>query len=329
MRNPVRYRNINTCVTLACALTLGTLYVLSLQKPTPPWVIVTATVVLMLCLISLIAAIMYGVAARGRRKLLAGEGILAQWMVDPQTWLAFVADNDHLNKKFPPYENALQLTPNPPADGVEVILGERAVIVDGDYQDLPTHSHDLRFRVIELQEGQPSQAAHVGFVNIHLDMTYRTRYASRTIHYALRFPVPEASRQDAANVINWYRACHQAKAARSGTLPQLYPRQTRAVGLVMMLLAGVVGAAGIYCMNEPQLVTADVATGVVITCSVVMALGLLFAFVGNLHCRRQQKALPAAPRAAPGFAPGSAPGSASGSGGLPGGPLDAPPVNRA
>lgn len=293
MRNPVRYRNINAGVTAACALTLGTLYVISLQKPTPPWVIATATVVGMVGVISLMAAVMYGLGARGRRKLLAGEGILAQWVVDPQTWLAFLAYQHQLKAKYPQYANVLLLNPNPPAEGVEVILGEQAVIVDGDYQDLPTYSHDLRFRVIELQQGPP------WFVNIHLDMTYRTRYASRTIHYALRFPVPETARADAANVIDWYRACHQAKIARSGTLPQLYPRQTRAVGLVMILLTAGLGAMGLYCRNQPELVTPDVAMGAVITCGVVMALGLLLASMGHMHCRRQQKALPPAPPVAP------------------------------
>lgn len=284
MRNPVKYRNLNLILALTCAATLAALGLIATQQqPVPKWVIVTATMLVMPMVAGLIAALIYAQGAKGMSRLLAGKGVKARWQVDPQLWQAFVPAEAAFAKEHPQYTNALRLDRDRFAQNFEVVLGDEAILVDGDFHDIPTAYNDCWLRLIQLQPGPPA------FVNMHIDMTYVTRYGRRTVHHALRFPVTESARTQAAAVLQEYHAQAVKRQASTGSLVQRYPRQVRNTCLVLLVLATTTMGFGLLLRQQPQLVTPDFATGMAIVSGVVMAMGLLLGTISHFVLRKQRR----------------------------------------
>ncbi len=63
--------------------------------------------------------------ARAEAGLRRGDGLLGRWRVDPQTWRDFLALNETISV------NAFRPRRAVPADGVEIIVGRAAIMIDG------------------------------------------------------------------------------------------------------------------------------------------------------------------------------------------------------
>ena len=151
---------------------------------------------------------------RAQARLARGEGIVARWHVDAETWRAFVADDRQRGRQAGELPNELLLGDDVPPTGVEVIVGESAAQIDESVHPLPrrgtpevTHAQLNKGRVrpsfVELQLFYPEGG--YGASGIPRDST-------RT---ALRFPVPWAALPDAERVVAYYASGRPASRTSS------------------------------------------------------------------------------------------------------------------
>lgn len=283
MRHPERGRNISVAVTLA-SVALITVPLL-LPKGTLSVGVSSGMVAcgLTVGLLALILSLQLHFNTKRYNKLIAGEGLLAQWMVTPDDWRKFMAYHVELAKLNPQYRNHLKLTAKPSVEGVEVILGERAIIVDGDYQEIPTVNNDSRFDGLELIVGPPM------FINMHITAVYHTKSGSRRTYYALRFPVTAEAHADAAAAVTFYVERANALAVKSRSLASRYPGAVRNIALVTAILAGIACVIGFYSRNQPQMLNQDLALVLAVVGVLVTPAALIMTVIAHVILSRQRK----------------------------------------
>lgn len=169
---------------------------------------------------------------RGRSKLLAGKDVLARWHVGPADWDRFRAF-DAARTASDTYRlvNELWIRKRTPAGGVDVIVGERSLLVDGSY-------HVLRPRGIpELRGIRWLTPADGSSACLEFPLVYPSK--SGTVHVALRIPVPAAARGEARRVHDWF----EPRVRRKPALALRSPRRTYLICLAVAVtcLAAVAG----------------------------------------------------------------------------------------
>lgn len=284
MRYPARKRNISAVFTIVSAGVIVAPFVLPHSVISPGAKGGCVAIGLMVFFVSLITWVMLHFNTKRYNKLVAGEGLLAQWMVPVQQWREFLPYHAEVAKLNPQYVNYLKLTPNPPSQGVEVVLGERAIIVDGDYQEIPTVTSDTRFDALELIVGPPM------FINMHITGVYHTKSGTKRTYYALRFPVAAEAHADAAAAVTIYVNRAKALAVKSRSLASRHPRAVRNIALVTAVLAGIACAIGFFSRNQPQMMDQDLALVLAIVGVLVTPAALIMAVIAHVILSRQQKA---------------------------------------
>lgn len=284
MRTPARGRNIAAAFTVVFAGVVAWPFVLPSSMTNPGAAGASVSLGLCAVIVSAIFWVQLHLSTKRYYRLIAGEGLLTQWMVPPGQWREFVAYHVELAKLNPQYVNYFKLTDKPHADGVEVILGERAVIVDGNYQEIPTVANDSSFEALELIVGPPM------FINMHIVTVTQTKSGARRSYYALRFPVAAEAHADAVAAVTVYVNKANALALEKRSLVGKYPVVVRRITLVIAVLAGIGGVIGFYCRNQPQILDQSLALGLALVGVLVTPVALILAAVAHRNLSRQRKA---------------------------------------
>ncbi len=172
--------------------------------------------------------------ARGMARLAAGVGRIAQWHVTAAEWDAFRAADGPRAASGPGLRNDLRIRKATPRDGVEVIVGDKALIVDGSYHVLRVHGLPELRAIGWLDNsavpGRPPDC-------LEFSVAYpRGRYGG-TVTMCLRVPVPESAWPLARQVYDRF-------APRLGRGPIALRNPRRTLQVCGAIAAGGLGAAG-------------------------------------------------------------------------------------
>jgi hypothetical protein len=134
-------------------------------------------------------------AMRGRARLMAGHRAIARWHVYPPEWEQFRKLDARRALDHPSLLNDLWIRKATPSDGVEVIVGETSLMVDGSYHVLRPGGLPALRRIGWL-EGPP--------ICLEFGLLYpRGRYGG-TLPLTLRVPVPPSARGAAQRVVDHF-----------------------------------------------------------------------------------------------------------------------------
>jgi hypothetical protein len=186
-----------------------------------------------LALVFLIQALF---AIRGLARLKAGHGEIARWHVYPGEWDRFRDLDSRRAAEDPSLVNDLWIRKSTPKDGVEVIAGERSLLVDGSY-------HVLRrgglpeLREVRWLDGSPAC--------LEFALAYpRSRYGG-TVPTTLRVPVPSGSRGAAQRVVEHFRP----RLVRKPGLALRNPRRTYRVCALLLVASAAMAATGYFLVR--------------------------------------------------------------------------------
>lgn len=133
----------------------------------------------------------FALAAVGRLRLLGGKSAIARWHVSAADWERFRAFDAARSAQHETLLNEFPIRDITPAEGVDVIVGRRQLIVDGSYHAL---------------SGLPSVSA-VHWLPAPADpeclefaLAYPRGRFGGTRRMSLRVPVPAASREEGVSV---------------------------------------------------------------------------------------------------------------------------------
>jgi hypothetical protein len=170
-------------------------------------------------------------AVRGKARLLAGHREIARWHVYPAEWDLFRALDARRSGGDPSLVNDLWVRRRTPADGVEVIVGETGLIVDGSYHSLrPRGLPELR--EVRWFDGPPTC--------LEFALLYpRSRYGG-TVPTTLRVPVPSGARGAAQRVVDHFRP----RVVHKPGLALRNPPRTYRICAILLAAAAAMAAAG-------------------------------------------------------------------------------------
>jgi hypothetical protein len=231
MRNPARKALYCLLAALAGAA-LVWFGALRQQRIGEDWTaIVPAFVGLAVAPIAFVTLIQALFAARGQALLMAGHRVIARWHVYPAEWERFRNLDARRAAEHPSLVNDLWIRKAAPTDGVEVIVGEKSLLVDRSYHVLrPGGLPELR--EISWLEGPPTC--------LEFSLLYpRGRYGG-TLPLTLRIPVPPGARGAAQRVVDHYAP----RVRRRPGLALRNPRRTYRVCAVLFVAAAAMAAAG-------------------------------------------------------------------------------------
>lgn len=135
-------------------------------------------------------------AVRGQARLKAGHRVIARWHVYPAEWEQFRKLDERRSADHSSLANELWLRQATPSEGVEVIVGETSLLVDGSYHGLrPGGLPELR--EVSWLDGPP--------ICLEFALRYPQGRYGGTVPTALRIPVPAGARGAAARVVDHYR----------------------------------------------------------------------------------------------------------------------------
>ncbi|WP_380874338.1 hypothetical protein ACFB49_47280 [Sphingomonas sp. DBB INV C78] len=126
--------------------------------------------------------------AIGNAKLMAGGKIIARWHVSADAWQAFRKYDARRTSQDPALANDFTVLKAPRDRGVDVIVGERQLVVDGSY-------HVLRPRGLPELRGVGWLGPPADPECIEFRIAYPSRYGTR--HMCLRVPVSVLQREEA------------------------------------------------------------------------------------------------------------------------------------
>lgn len=223
---------------------------------------------------ALIISIQALFAARGRARLVRGEGVIARWQVHPGEWAQFRALDRRRSAQGVSLGNDLRVRKDAPLEAVEVIVGEKSALVDGSYHSLsPRGLPELRS--VGLLEGPP--------ICLEFGLLYpRGRYGG-TVPMTLRIPVPRSARADALRVF----AHFEPLARRSPGLALRNPPLTYRICVAIVLAASACGvAAYLHARTLPDGADPLVPLGVLIASIVIGVFAAVLALATFLLTRR-------------------------------------------
>jgi hypothetical protein len=146
--------------------------------------------------------IFYGIQAQfetaGYDRLMRGEDVLAQWLVDPHLWRAFAKLDDTLNV---PSTNSITIPSDSDGlrnDGVRVIIGRRSMIIDDYYHPLPATRTAGAYGPTRY-EGPPP----------YLEFRLSPQHYSRPSPWWIRVPIGAGAEGDARMVYDYYHSGEQ------------------------------------------------------------------------------------------------------------------------
>jgi len=180
--------------------------------------------------------------AIGRARLQAGAGRITQWQVSAADWDKFRALDAERAGADPMFlANDLWIRRQTPPEGVEIIVGKKALIVDGSY-------HPLRMNGIpELRSiGWLDNAPRPGRPPDCLEflLAYPAGRYGGVRYTCLRVPVPEAARARGLSAYRHFAPALEKRRAK-GAIALRNPRRTYQITAALFgvgLVAAVAGA---------------------------------------------------------------------------------------
>ncbi len=139
--------------------------------------------------------------AKGQARLLRGQGVIVAWQVDAARWRVFMARD--AAGAYPGPRNRLALPPEPPPEGMRVIVGETALQVGRDYH----HDAFQGLRGVRLLPGPPP-CLMFDFVVMD-DSGHKSEAAAR-------IPVAHGGDAEARKVLRHHQAKPGAAVAQRG-----------------------------------------------------------------------------------------------------------------
>lgn len=176
---------------------------------------------------------------RGMAKLEAGIGLVARWHVSAADWEKYrAADADRIKADPRFLVNDLWLRKHTPPEGVDVIVGEKSLVVDGSYHVLRINGlpelRNIGWLDNSATSGRPPDCLE--FLLVYP----RGRYGG-TQYTCLRVPVPEAARIEGRKAYLHFAPALERRRAK-GAIALRNPRRTLQVCGVLLALS--LAAAG-------------------------------------------------------------------------------------
>lgn len=190
----------------------------------PVWVLMWAAA--FLALRGLLAAI-------GAVRLRAGRGVIARWHVGSADWERFRSFDAARSAEAPGLPNILAAPRATPAAGVDVIAGQRQMLVGSAY-------HALRPRGIPALRGVALHPIGEGPDCLEFAVVYPAGRFGGAVSRTLRVPVPHAARAEGERVFDHVRALIPPP---DPGLAYRRPRLVIGIGLAAALLCGAVALA--------------------------------------------------------------------------------------
>ncbi|MDF1504383.1 hypothetical protein [Roseisolibacter sp. H3M3-2] len=212
MRDPHRTRARWAAAAAVGWAAIGAAYVLDPRDgPARGWVIAVFAIGLNVGVICTTLAVMAHGPARALDRMRRGEGVLAQWTVDPARWALFVAHARQLAAQPGARANMLALPDAPPALGYRVTVSEDAIRLEEEFEPM---RRDAEARV-------------AGAV---LEFRQLVQLGKRMDWWTYRLPIGAGAEADAGRVAAHYAA---SRARRTRPMRKL---------LVIAVMVGAVAA---------------------------------------------------------------------------------------
>lgn len=167
---------------------------------------------------------------RGMAKLLAGFGRISAWHVGAAEWDKFRAVDAERARANPTFlVNDLWIRQRTPPEGVDVIVGEKSLVVDGSYHVLRRNGlpelRDVRWLDHADADGRPPDC-------IEFQLAYpKGKYGVQ--HKCLRVPVPESARVQGRQAYDHFAPRFELLRAK-GPIALRNPRRTLQVSGVIL-----------------------------------------------------------------------------------------------
>jgi hypothetical protein len=195
MRNPLRRAGISFVFTL---LGIGLLFLgIALYEPFSQVAGgICGVLGLTVAIVSFFVCIWALVSVPGYNRLRAGKGVIARWHLSAAEWDRFRALDKIRAAQHSDLRNDLWIGKHTPPGGVEVIVGEKQVMVDGSYHRV--HRFVPNGRLINWLAGNPEC--------IEFPASYPRGRSGGSVDLTLRIPVAPTARADGVRVFEHYKA---------------------------------------------------------------------------------------------------------------------------
>jgi hypothetical protein len=200
--------------------------------------VIVGVVSLPVAVISSVVLLMSLFAALGHARLARGKGVVAHWHVTAADWDRFRAFDAARSAKHPALVSELRIRERTPAEGVEVIVGRRQVIVDGSYHALSG---------LPFMSGVLWLPAPVDPECLEFALVYPAGRYGGARRLSLRVPVPASSRADGIRVYWHYHA--MMPKPRLGLVFRR-PRLVFGWCITVVVVAAAVGGAATFMSQQ-------------------------------------------------------------------------------
>jgi hypothetical protein len=268
MRNPARVRDIGLVVAGCGVAALVGVHAVPDAAESGLAGGVTAAALLPTA-VGLIVALVYGGHAARLRRLRAGDDVVARWHVDAGRWAGFLALEEKL-RSAGAVENLVE--PRAAPEGIEVVVGPRAVMVGADSYD--TLTWEPRITGAATRPGPPPC--------VEIGLYFQSYDASLpSFPRVLRFPVGAGADMAAAKVCAHFAglAAASPRRDRSGRKQRI----GRTVALAVAALGLVALVAGWLLRARDA---GDMAEILMILGALLTPTALMVALVAHLVLRR-------------------------------------------
>jgi hypothetical protein len=213
-------------------------------------------------------------AARGRARLLRGDGVIARWQVYPGEWRQFRDLDRKRSAEDSSLGNDMRLRKDAPLEPVEVIVGVKSALVDGSYHSLsPRGLPELRW--VGWLDGPPTC--------LEFSLLYpRGRYGG-SVPMTLRIPVPSSARADARRVVAHFEPLTRRSPGLALRNP---PRTYRICAALFLGAAAAGGVAWLHAGTLPDGADPRVPLAVLVASVVVAVFAAVLALATFLLARR-------------------------------------------
>jgi hypothetical protein len=130
-----------------------------------------------------------------------GEGVIARWIVPPDDFAEFAADNAARNALGGAYRNDWKVPRTIPPQGIEIVFGADGVFVGNSYFGL-VNTGMLKFEGVQMLPGNPLA---LEFGTVATTISHGTSVRVNRTRGALRIPVSRLARAGAIRVLDHFR----------------------------------------------------------------------------------------------------------------------------
>jgi|GEM_PF-4276541 len=244
MRQPSKFRNLCLMAFGACLLCLLAAFVIPEDTITKDWRVGLFAIGIVGGVLFLVVALMAAADARLYDRMMAGEGVLDRWPVSADLWQRFLASEPRRAELTREYSSCVYKYKEAWPE-MEVVVGEKAIIVGTDFHRMPTKYNDK-----SLMSCNIIVDGGINYAELLICTVYTSKHGLKRIYEAVRFPVHEDHVQSMLDVLKIYHGDAVAKAQMKGLLFR-YPRAFRNVSLVIVVVCAIAFGMGFYSNRNP------------------------------------------------------------------------------